>query len=295
MSVQTPPQHQVLSRGLPTAWIEDGELGKPILVFLHGFPDSAHTWQHQFDYFKQNFHVVAPFGRGAGPSAASPEIRRYGSDSVTLDLLQVLLQIDPTKKNPVLLVGHDLGCVHATNLAPLLGERLRGIVLLNGMGLATFRSRIPRSSQAFRSWYMAALQLPHLPEAVVRFFPDRFLQFAQEMGRLPVEKRAQAGLQSPEFCKDTLHQYRALMRDLFHVPQRVSGRIQCPLLVLWGKDDPLLNTPCYDEWEEIAADVTCRLLPCGHWPHLENPEEVNRLMDKFLQHRVFSTVQQRQG
>src|SRR4051812_25076399 len=82
-------------RDLKTSWIEAGDPEKPILLFLHGFPDSAETWSHQVDHFKTDYHVICPFVRGALPSDPAETVLRYSTKSEALDVLQILKAIDP--------------------------------------------------------------------------------------------------------------------------------------------------------------------------------------------------------
>jgi pimeloyl-ACP methyl ester carboxylesterase len=272
-------------RGLRTAWMEAGEPGKPILLFLHGYPDSPETWEFQVDHFSRNYHVIAPYSRGAGESEKSDSVSRYGSDACALDLLQLLAQVDPTSQTPVIVVGHDLGAVHAWSLAPLLGDRLQGLIILNGMSLAAMMGRLRSISQHRRSWYIYGMQLPWVPEAVIRHFPNAILNFAHDVGKLPGAHRLTS--EQVEGCMEhPVNQYRAFVRDIPKVRRRRLPRLQCPVMVVWGKEDPFLVTPTVAEWEQAAADITTRILPAGHWVHRERAPEINRLIEKFLGEKV---------
>ncbi len=75
--------------------VASGRNDKPILYFVHGYPDTAECWDRQFDFFATDFQVVAPFSRGTRPSDRSPDLRRYGLDAVCLDHLEILNAVDP--------------------------------------------------------------------------------------------------------------------------------------------------------------------------------------------------------
>ena len=273
--------HTAVFRGLETAWMEAGEVGKPILLFLHGYPDSPQTWEFQLNHFLRSYHVVAPYSRGAGPSEKAPRVSRYGGDASALDVLQILKKIDPSGKTPVSLVGHDLGAVHAWNVAALLGPRLQALVIVNGLSLQAMMGRLRSLQQHRRSWYIYAMQLPWVPEAVSRAFPQRILKLAHTLGKLPAPHRL--GVDQVENCLEhTVNQYRAFVRDIPKQRRRRLPRLQCPVMVLWGKEDPFLVTPSVAEWEQAAANITTRILPAGHWVHRERAPEVNRLIEKFL-------------
>ncbi len=67
---------------------------------------------------------------------------------------------------------------------------------------------------------------------------------------------------------------------------RDLGRIQCPTLVLCGREDAL--TPL-DEHREMARFIPNATLvvvgDCGHLPPLERPDEVNKAMREWLEER----------
>jgi len=81
-----------------------------------------------------------------------------------------------------------------------------------------------------------------------------------------------------------IRQQRALMTLADGV--RDLGRIQCPTLVLCGREDAL--TPL-EEHREMALSIPNATLvvveDCGHLPPLERPDEVNRAMREWLEDR----------
>jgi pimeloyl-ACP methyl ester carboxylesterase len=268
-------------RGLATSWWEAGDPANPILLFLHGFPDSPETWEAQVAYFRERYHVICPFARGAGPSEESDELSRYGTDASALDMLQLLAKIDPSGQRPVWIVGHDLGAVHAWSLAPLLGSRLRGVALINGLGLAPMLSRWKRPKQHGLSWYIYAMQIPGLAETMIRLTPQRMLALAHRLGTLPLAQRPD-GTKAVEWTMHPLRQYRQFVREIPRTALRQLPRLQAPLLLLWGSRDAFLLPPTKEEWETFASDVTTRILPAGHWVHREKAAEVNRLLGGFF-------------
>jgi pimeloyl-ACP methyl ester carboxylesterase len=268
-------------RGLETAWLESGSPGSPILLLLHGFPDSPLTWEAQVAHFATRFQVIRPYARGAYPSAAARSLARYGTQAGALDLLQILGQIDPLGERKVFCVGHDLGAVHAWAVASLLGSRLQRLVLVNGMGLPTMLTRWTRVRQHLKSWYIYGMQVPGLAELALQVAPHRMLRLAHQLGALPVEKRL-SPIRIREWTLHPLRQYRQFVREIPTTAMRQLPRLRTPVLLLWGSRDAFLLPPTAEEWEPFAADVTTRILPAGHWIHRERAAEVNRLIDDFF-------------
>lgn len=274
-------------RGLDTAWLEaggDAAAAKPILLLLHGFPDAPESWEHQIVGFAPDFHVVAPYGRGAGPSEKSDDLGRYGPDGMALDVLAILDEVDPTRERKIYIVGHDLGAVHAWHVAGLLQHRAARLVIINGLTIGQMARRWNSPRQLARSWYIFLAQIPRVPELLFRRFPEPLLRFAHKKGGLSPE-------QSPsledvrESLVGPLNQYRAFLRE---APGRLLGgkdaerTVACPVLVLWGADDAFILPPTVDELRAEAPDLTVRILQGNHWLQREQPERVNKLMSEFF-------------
>lgn len=271
----------ISSRGLKTSWLRSGTPGKPILLFLHGYPDSPDTWEFQVQHFKDDFDILCPFVRGAGPSEKAKEVRRYGLESVGLDILAILKKADPSQTRPIYCVGHDLGAVHASHLAHLLGDRLEGLVLMNGLPLPQMVRRMKLPRQQMKSWYIYLMQLPLLPESVARFFPRALLAVAHRLGEVPERSRLEVS-EVKDCVVYTVNQYRAFARAIPRYWRGQEPKIDCPVLILWGDRDAFLVTPTADEFKPFASRFTTRILEGNHWIHREQPKRVNRLLEEFF-------------
>lgn len=267
-------------RGLQTAWLEGGlsSINAPILFLLHGFPDTPTTWEYQFAHFEKDFQIVAPYARGVGPSESAADLERYAESSTTLDLLQILQEVDPTGKRDVYLVGHDLGVVAAWNLAPLLGERLKAMVVVNGLSLVQMFARRGRIRQHLKSWYIYVFQIPRLPEFLARRFPKPCLAVAHTLGGLPKDRRPTG---DEPFYGSVAH-YRAFAREFPWLGSREPVKIAAPVLVLWGSEDRFLLPPTWDELTPFTSRPVSRVIPGNHWIHRERAAEVNEAMDRFF-------------
>lgn len=270
-------------RGLETAWREAGPDSGPILLCLHGYPDSPAVWEAQESVFSDRYRVVAPYTRGASPSEPSTDLSRYGRDAIALDWLGVLDHVDPSGQRDVVLMGHDLGVVQACHLAPLLGARLRAVILFNGLSLPIMVRRLRNPSQVVRSWYIWAILAPgRMVDRFTRTFPRTALHLVRKVAEAPPatdEEKAAA----PAALTDPLRQYRALARELWRASRERAPRIAAPVLVLWGTHDPFLLVPSQEEWETFASDVTIRLLEGGHWLMKEKSTTVNAICREFLE------------
>jgi pimeloyl-ACP methyl ester carboxylesterase len=57
-------QRITLPSGIALDYVDCGPRDAPVLVFLHGFPESHRTWRHQIAHFSDRFRCIAPDQRG---------------------------------------------------------------------------------------------------------------------------------------------------------------------------------------------------------------------------------------
>ena len=273
-------ERNVVVRGLPTGFLTSpGEADRPVLLFFHGYPDTPWIFEDQFSQFMDHFYVIAPFMRGVGPSIGGTEDNRFSLDSIALDILGILQRLN-VKNQPVYLVCHDLGVPQALPVAPLLGGRLKGLVVMAGLSIGMMVHRLRMPKQHIKSWYIYLMQVPGLAESLLRRRPRNWLDLAYTLGGLDRERRptnAGSGL-SPAF-----KHYRSYVQASLRKAIRHPKAIDVPSLVVWGKKDGFLLPPTIDELERELTNVEVRILPGGHWLFREHPEEVNGLILDFVE------------
>lgn len=282
-------------RQLKTSWLEAGERGKPILFLCHGFPDSPQIWSHQIEALAMNYHVVAPYVRGCESSEPADDIRRYSRESILLDHLEIL-KLTSNGHEPVICVGHDLGAVHAMAMSRRLGDRLAGLVVINGLDVDMFTKRLREPSQVLKSWYMGLMQVPMLPEALATWAPNSSHWLSQTLGGTSGDREHQS---TKEFTSEEvkrferrtvapLNQYRAFARESADLVSKSEPRIKSPVLVLWGRDDGVLLAPTQKEWDLVAHDVVIRIIPGGHWLQRDEADVVTKLISDFADKNLSS-------
>ncbi|MBM4302969.1 MAG: alpha/beta hydrolase [Deltaproteobacteria bacterium] len=270
-------------RNLNTTWLEAGK-GKPqIILFLHGYPDNPRVWSEQIKYFSAKYHVVCPYARGTFASEPGEDLQRFSSQSICLDLLEILKIVDPKNKKKVTVVGHDLGGAIAWRLATYLGPKLSQLIIINSLSIEQMASRLKsRPRQWFNSWYIFPFLIPNVSEKWVGKFSKRLLPWAYRLGGLTTKKFPKIDSNYP-FPVATLRQYRAFAKEALSSLRQPSPRIKTPTLVIWGNSDPFLLAPTLDEIEPYAEKLTIRILQGGHWIFRECPEVVNPLIENFCQ------------
>ena len=94
--------------------IRIAEMGKgPLVVLLHGFPESWYSWRHQLPALaKAGYRAVAPDLRGYGKSDKPQAVEDYDIRHLAADAVGVL---DALGEKTAVLVGHDWGSIIAWN------------------------------------------------------------------------------------------------------------------------------------------------------------------------------------
>jgi pimeloyl-ACP methyl ester carboxylesterase len=109
--------------------LEAGAAGTgPLALCLHGFPDTAHTWQLLLPALAgAGFHAVAPFMRGYAPTAV-PADGAYQVGALAADAI-ALHEVLGGGTDAVL-IGHDWGAEAAYGAAAHAPDRWRRVVTL---------------------------------------------------------------------------------------------------------------------------------------------------------------------
>lgn len=285
-------RHAVASGEVELAVLHAGRADAPVVVFVHGYPDTHAVWLPTIARLVDGFRCVAYDVRGAGDSTAPATSEGYRMPHLVGDLVSVL---DDTHADRVHLVGHDWGSVQCWQavLQSADDERLRGRIAsytsISGPAAGHFaawakqcrrdgwagRRRLAR--QLARSWYMAAFQVPVLPELVFRATLD---------GPEPIRKRVVPRGAAPTIATDAAHGlglYRANLRGADGPPSAL--RTDLPIQLIVPLRDPYLGPALYDVLPRYCSDLTRHDLDTGHWAQRSRPDEVAALIGEFVSAR----------
>jgi len=106
-------QRRVATNGIHLNIAEQGK--GPLVLLLHGFPESWYSWRHQFQPLSDaGYHVVAPDMRGYGKSDKPDEIHAYNQVEVVNDIIGL---IDTLGYETAIVIGHDWGAPTAWSCA----------------------------------------------------------------------------------------------------------------------------------------------------------------------------------
>jgi len=120
-------EYDIAANGISLHLTEQGD--GPVVLFCHGFPDTAYTWRRQMNAIAAaGYRAIAPDMRGYGRSSAPVEATSYTPLQTVGDLVGLL---DALKIPSAVIVGHDWGATHAWSAAMMRPDRFRAVFCLS--------------------------------------------------------------------------------------------------------------------------------------------------------------------
>lgn len=257
--------------------IEEGS--GPLVLLIHGFPDTAHTWDATRPVLAAaGYRAVSPYTRGYSPTSV-PADGRYDSDALGQDVVALISALGEER---AIVVGHDWGASAAYSAATLAPEKVSKLITVAIPHPGSFR---PTLKKAWGARHFVALRLPG---AVERFKRDDFSEVETLMRRwspawnIPAGETAavKESFRAPGSLDAALGYYRAMRPWL---PSSLRHRIDVPTATFSGDSDGVLTHDDYEparSWFKRSYEVV--RVPGGHFLHREYPEHFNRELLRVL-------------
>jgi pimeloyl-ACP methyl ester carboxylesterase len=281
---------RVEANGIKFSYLEEGE--GPLVLLLHGFPDTARSWSHQMRPLAEaGFRAVAPWLRGYPPTDI-PREGFYDRGTLAVDIRELVRALGGGK--PVHLVAQDWGALISYNVLAAFPELIGRAVVMAIPHPNQVRKTLLVPKHVHRSFHWWFFQLPQLPEAALAANDFAFIDYLWDYWTAPGYKdeahlaEIKRMLAEPGAVTATLAYYRAMFDPakcdplLEEVRQAIERPITVPTLALCGADD--LRAEVMPGQEEFfAGEYRYELVPAsGHFLHRENPEMVTRLVLDWL-------------
>ncbi|MFG3203854.1 alpha/beta fold hydrolase [Streptomyces sp. NPDC048192] len=294
----------------------------PLVVLLHGFPESWHSWHRQFGPLADaGFRVVAPDQRGYGRSEHPDAVDAYTILHLVGDVVGLIQALG---EESAYVVGHDWGAPVAWHTALLRPDMVRAVAGLSvPPPFRGTRAPLAAMDEMFQGrFYWNYFNRPGAADA--EFAEDtrttlrKFLFWGSGEGphagdgRQPLvdpERGWLADMEDPDVLPEwltaddldaltesfsqgftgALNWYRNLDRNWELTAPWHGARVTRPALYMYGDRDVV---PAFPGTPELIAQLP-ELMPslwreplvlegCGHWTQQERPAEVNAALVAFL-------------
>jgi pimeloyl-ACP methyl ester carboxylesterase len=252
----------------------------PLVLLLHGFPESRHSWRAALPALAAaGYRAVAPDQRGYSPGARPDpaDLSNYAFDRLINDVLEIAAAVGYDGKR-YHLVGHDWGGQVSWGVAGKHPERLASLTILSRPHPSAFRRALlmEDGDQKHRSRHHRAFLDPGTGNMLLEENARRLREglFGQGVPQAALEEHLSV-LGNPEAIEAALAWYRSnkgLAADI--------GTIKVPTLYIWGDADATVGPDAaYGTGEFVNAAYAMEVLPSvGHFVMDQAPAKATDLM-----------------
>jgi haloacetate dehalogenase len=270
--------------------LRHGGSGPPLLL-LHGNPLTHVMWHKIAPRLAEEFTVVASDLRGYGDSSKPPGGEQsigYSFRSMAVDQVEVMKKLGFDR---FLVAGHDRGGRVAHRMALDTPQAVAKVAFLDIVPTHHMLNNIKRqwAVDSYHWFFMA--QAYDYPEKMIEAYGfERYIR--RKLDKKGVGMSAFTPEALAEYIRccnaENIHavceDYRAAVGiDLAHDEADLATKIAMPMLVLWGEKSHVNRSyKPIEAWKERAADVHGKMLPCGHYPAEQVPEETYAELRRFF-------------
>lgn len=258
-----------------------GDPDRPLLLFLHGFPEYCGAWDEVLPLLADAFYCVAPDQRGYGRSWKPEGVEDYATKHLVADVAAMIDHFG--RGRAAALIGHDWGASVAYATAIRHPQKLAALIVANGVHPAPFQKALAAGgAQTAASQYITWLRGEGSEEALAKDdFARMMTLFSAKMDlgwMTPSRAQAyKAAWGDAAGVRAMVNWYRATPLLVAKPGQPIPSakipswpvealRISMPHLVLWGLGDTALLPEAREGLAEYCTDLEiCETPAADHW------------------------------
>jgi pimeloyl-ACP methyl ester carboxylesterase len=254
----------------------------PPVVLVHGMVNSSRHWENVALRLADRYTVIAPDLIGHGDSARPRGDYSLGAHAASIRDLLAAIGVDSAT-----IVGHSLGGGVAMQFFYQFPQRTERLVLVSSGGLGREVSPLLRSAALPGASGLLALAAHPRSLSLLTGLGDRLTARGSRKG---VYVHAIARALRPLEGRGSREAFLQTLRAVIDVRgQRVSARDRLyllgpvPTLIVWGERDTTIPLAHGRDAHHAIPGSRFETLPrAAHFPHLEDPEGLARVMKDFL-------------
>lgn len=269
----------VHANGIDFAYFEEGK--GPLVLMVHGFPDTAHTWDTlRPAVAAAGYRVVTPFTRGYAPTEV-PAKGPYDGETLGRDLLGIVAALGEER---AIIVGHDWGASGAYAAATLAPEKVELLVTLAIPHPASLK---PSLGLLWKARHFVSLRLP----GAARRMRDSDFAYVDKLVRrwspswsVPAGETdaVKAAFREPGCVEAAIAYYQHIGGK---PPAALRKKIDVPTVAFAGIDD-IVPPEAFDAAaSRFTGSYRVVRMPGGHFLHREYPERFQKELLEALAKR----------
>ena len=270
--------------GLDIFYREAGDVNKPTILLLHGYPTSSYMFRNLITDLSVQYHVLAPdypgFGRSDQPKMKDFD---YTFDNMASIVEGLLKQLNVIKYSIYLM---DYGAPIGFRIASKYPEKVASLIIQNGNaydeGLRDFwipikkywNNYTPENGKALEGFHSPAglkWQYTHGVQDTLKISPDTWNIDLQHLTR-----KENNAIQLAMF-----YDYRTNV-PLYPKWQKYFRDHQPPTLIVWGKNDYIFPAEGAYPYKRDLKNIELHLLDTGHFALEEKGDEISNYILNFL-------------
>jgi pimeloyl-ACP methyl ester carboxylesterase len=267
------PSSQLIEIGGGRLHIRDtGNPNGPVVVFIHGFGASLHTWEYWSKELEKNFRVIRFDLPGFGLSG--PDQKGDYSDDRSNQIILSLL--DALQIQKISIVGNSIGGRIAWYFTAKHPGRVEKLILISPDGFQSpgmsynKAPKIPVYMNLIKymlpkSLFKENLEFAYFNKSVLS---DQLFERYYELALYPGHRQAMIDRMRQTVLKD---------------PAPFLKEIHCPVLLLWGERDGMIPIRNAQDYLAFMPQAQLKVLQdIGHLPQEEDPQKSLPYLLQFL-------------
>jgi len=281
-SIKNPIEQKINHKGNYISVQTYKNIGKPVIILLHGFPDNSHLYDLLVPQLVNDFEIVTFDFLGWGNSD-KPKNYDYTSLLQKDELNSVINHLNIDK---VTLVAHDASGPPAINWAIENEDKIEELVLLNTYYSKMKTLRAPEAIWLFSTPVIRGIARPISRIAKNRIFHKMYYWQVGKFFNNEETKNQFVPILNEQFKnRNTQTAFFKLNKDLRFTIKRNSKNIPAlknfnkPVKIIFGGDDKYLNSGVAREFHELFQNSELHIIKeAKHFVQMDNPQEIAKIL-----------------
>ena len=245
-------------------YVEDVGKGFPF-VFVHGYLGSSEMWNFQKEFFSKHYRVIIPALPGFGESHNVKSL-----DSINKMARQIIDLLDQKNIDNFNLIGHSMGGMIVQEITKLIGDRVNKLICFATGSIGEIPGRFETIDETREK-----LKKDGTEFSFSRVPKKWFVKGDKDKNYYLCKNAVKdVSLETADNALLAMKNWRG-KEDLKNIKNET--------LIIWGDKDTSYN---FDQVDTLKKNIKNSRLEifkdCAHNVHLEQPDEFNNLVQKFI-------------